>query len=86
MTALAVAGVTEVETRRIDLILNLPPLADWAPRHLAATPAAAALASAPGLARELGADIAQAMADYVTPDGVRVPFSSWYVGGVAPAA
>jgi hypothetical protein len=85
VTALAVAGVTEIETRRIDLILDLPPLADWAPRHLAATPVASALASAPGLARELGADLAQAMAEYVTPDGVRVPFSSWYIEGVAPA-
>jgi hypothetical protein len=47
---------------------------------------ASALASAPGLARELGADLAQAMAEYVTPDGVRVPFSSWYIEGVAPAA
>jgi SAM-dependent methyltransferase len=84
-TALAVAGVVEIETRRIDLILDLPPVSDWAPRHLAATPVASALASAPGLARELGADIAQAMAEYVTPDGVRAPFSSWYVGGVAPA-
>lgn len=85
VTALAVAGVTEIETRRIDMILDLPPLADWAPRHLAATPVASALGGAPGLARELGADLAQAMADYVTPDGVRVPFSSWYIGGVAPA-
>jgi SAM-dependent methyltransferase len=85
VTALAVAGVADIETRRIDLILDLPPLADWAPRHLAATPVAAALASAPGLARELGADIAQAMAEYITPDGVRAPFSSWYIGGVAPA-
>jgi len=85
VTALAVAGVAEIETRRIDLILNLPPLADWAPRHLAATPVAAGLASAPGMARELGADIAQAMAEYVTPDGVRVPFSSWFIAGVAPA-
>ena len=85
VTALAVAGVAELETRRIDLILDLPPLADWAPRHLAATAVASALASAPGLARELGADLAQAMADYVTPDGIRAPFSSWYIGGVAPA-
>jgi SAM-dependent methyltransferase len=85
VTALAVAGVSEIETRRIDLILDLPPIADWAPRHLAATPVATGLASAPGMARELGADIAQAMAEYITPDGVRVPFSSWFIAGVAPA-
>jgi SAM-dependent methyltransferase len=85
VTALAVAGITDIETRRIDLILDLPPLADWAPRHLAATPVASALASAPGLARELGAALAQAMSEYVTPDGIRAPFSSWYIAGVAPA-
>lgn len=84
--ALSAAGLEGVELGRIDLILNLPPLADWAPRHLAATPVAPALASAtPGLARELGADIAQALAEYVTPDGVRVPFSSWVIQAVAPS-
>jgi SAM-dependent methyltransferase len=83
--ALTAAGLEGVEAGRFDLILDLPPLADWAPRHLAATPIASALATAtPGLARELGADIAQALAEYVTPDGVRVPFSSWVIQAVAP--
>jgi SAM-dependent methyltransferase len=84
--ALTAAGLEGVEIATIDLLLNLPPLADWAPRHLAATPVATALGAAPGIARELGADIAQAMADYSTPDGVRVPFSSWVVEGRAPDA
>jgi SAM-dependent methyltransferase len=84
--ALTAAGMEGVEVATIDLLLNLPPLADWAPRHLAATPVAPALgAAAPGIARELGADIAQAMTDYATPDGVRVPFSTWVIEGRAPA-
>jgi SAM-dependent methyltransferase len=84
---LTAAGLEGIEVERIDLLLNLPPLADWAPRHLAATPVASALAgTAPGIARELGADVAHAMADYVTPDGVRVPFSSWVILGRAPSA
>lgn len=87
VAALTAAGLEGVQVERIDLILDLPPLADWAPRHLAATPVAAALGSAaPGIARELGADIAHAMADFVTPDGVRVPFSSWVIVGRAPQA
>jgi ubiquinone/menaquinone biosynthesis C-methylase UbiE len=84
--ALTEAGLEAVEVERIDLLLNLPPLADWAPRDLAATPVAAALAgAAPGIARELGADLAHAMTDFVTPDGVRIPFSSWVIEGRAPA-
>ena len=83
--ALIAAGLEGVEVKTIDLLLNLPPLADWAPRHLAATPLAPALAgAAPGIARELGADLAHALADYVTPDGVRVPFSTWVIEGRAP--
>jgi len=80
------AGLDAVEVDTIDLLLGLPPLADWAPRHLAATTVASALAGAPGIARELGADVAHAMADYVTPDGVRVPFSSWVITGRGPEA
>lgn len=87
VTALSGAGLEDVEVRTLDLLLDLPPLADWAPRHLAATPVAPALAgAAPGIARELGADVAHAMADFVTPDGVRVPFSSWVMTGRTPAA
>ena len=81
--ALTDAGFEDVTARTLDLALDLPPLADWAPRHLAATPVASALAggAAPGIARELGADIAHALDDYVTADGVRVLFSSWIVEG-----
>jgi SAM-dependent methyltransferase len=81
--ALTEAGFEDVTARTLDLALDLPPLADWAPRHLAATPVASALAggAAPGIARELGADIAHALDDYVTADGVRVLFSSWIVEG-----
>jgi len=82
--AMTAVGLQDVQVDTIDLLLNLPPLADWAPRHLAATPVASALAAAPGIARELGADMAHALADYVTPDGVRVPFSSWVIQGRAP--
>jgi SAM-dependent methyltransferase len=86
-TAFREAGLADVEVQSLDLVLDLPPLADWAPRHLAATPVAPALVgAAPGIARELGADVAQAMADYATPDGVRVPFGSWVVVGRAPGA
>ena len=83
--ALTAAGLEDVRVDTIDLLLDLPPLTDWAPRHLAATTVASALA-APGVARELGADMAQALGDYATPDGVRVPFSSWVVEGRAPDA
>lgn len=81
--ALTDAGLEGVEVGRVDLILDLPPLADWAPRHLASTPVAPALAAAPGIAREIGSDLSQAMAEYVTPDGVRVPFSSWIITGAS---
>ena len=84
VAGLKAAGLEGVEVGTIDLLLNLPPLGDWAVRHLAATPVASALAgAAPGIARELGADVAKAMADYVTPDGARVPFSSWVIEGRA---
>jgi SAM-dependent methyltransferase len=82
--AFTAAGLEDVRVGTIDLVLDLPPLADWAPRHLAATPVAPVLAGAPGIARELGADMARALADYVTPDGVRVPFSSWVIEARAP--
>jgi SAM-dependent methyltransferase len=82
--ALQGAGLEDVDVGRIDLILDLPPLADWAPRHLASTTVAPALAGAPGIAREIGTDLSQALAEYVTPDGVRVPFSSWVITGRAP--
>ena len=82
--AFTAAGVEDVRVDTIDLLLDLPPLADWAPRHLAATSVASGLSAAPGIARELGADMAHALGDYVTPDGVRVPFSSWVVEGRAP--
>jgi SAM-dependent methyltransferase len=84
--AFAAAGLEDVRVDTIDLLLDLPPLADWAPRHLAATTVASGLAAAPGIARELGADMAHALGDYVTADGVRVPFSSWVVAGRAPDA
>jgi SAM-dependent methyltransferase len=77
--AFTAAGLEDVQVETIDLLLDLPPLADWAPRHLAATTVASGLAAAPGIARELGADMAHALGDYVTADGVRVPFSSWVV-------
>lgn len=83
--ALSGAGLEDVDVGRIDLILDLPHLADWAPRHLASTTVAPALAAAPGIAREIGADLSQALAEYVTPDGVRVPFSAWLITGRAPA-
>jgi SAM-dependent methyltransferase len=80
------AGLEDVRVDTIDLLLDLPPLADWAPRHLAATTVASGLAAAPGIARELGADMAHALGDYVTADGVRVPFSSWVVVARGPDA
>ena len=84
--ALTAAGLKGVKVALIDLLLDLPPLADWAPRHLAATPVAPALAvAAPGIARELGADVAHALDAYATQDGVRVPFSSWVIEGRVPA-
>jgi SAM-dependent methyltransferase len=84
--ALTAAGMHDVRVDTIDLLLDLPPLTDWAPRHLAATTVASGLAAAPGIARELGADMAHALGDYVTPDGVRVPFSSWVVAARASGA
>ena len=80
--ALTDAGFEAVAVRELDLPLDLPPLADWALRHLAATPVASALAgAAPGIGQELGADVARALRDYVTPDGVRVLFSTWVIEG-----
>jgi SAM-dependent methyltransferase len=84
--AYTAAGLEDVRVDTIDLLLDLPPLADWAPRHLAATTVASGLAAAPGIARELGADMAHALGDYVTPDGVRVPFSSWVIEARVPVA
>ena len=80
--ALTDAGLEGVTVRELDLPLDLPPLADWALRHLAATPVAPALAgAAPGIAQEIGADVARALSDYLTPDGVRVLFSTWVIEG-----
>ena len=80
--ALTDAGFEAVTVRELDLPLDLPPLADWALRHLEATPVAPALAGAgPGIAQELGADVARTLSDYVTSDGVRVLFSTWVIEG-----
>ncbi len=80
--ALTDAGLEGVTVRELDFPLDLPPLADWALRHLAATPVAPALAgAAPGIALELGADVARALNDYVTSDGVGVLFSTWVIEG-----
>lgn len=65
--------------------LTLPPLADFVPRHLLATPLAAAFAAAPPQAQQaLVADICGYLADYLQPDGtVIVPFRTYLARGIA---
>ena len=70
-TAACLADV-EISVRRIDV--HLPRIDRFALEHLAATPVAAAVASAGGAARaQLAAHVMQEMQSYVDGDGVTYP-------------
>ncbi|MCB1036265.1 MAG: hypothetical protein KDD47_20745, partial [Acidobacteria bacterium] len=69
------AGFVEVEAVVERLDLDLPPLADFLPRHVSATPMARGYHAASDEARRaVLEDVSDALGSYATPSGVQVPF------------
>jgi ubiquinone/menaquinone biosynthesis C-methylase UbiE len=74
---LAGANFQKVEIGLGQLELELPPLLEFIPRHISATPMAAAFsAAAPAVQQAVIADVARQLAPFQSRDGVRVPFRS----------
>lgn len=77
---LAAAGLGAPSLSVEERELALPPLADFVPRHLAATPAARLFEDAPHPARaRLVAEVGARLARFARRDGVRLPFRSWQI-------
>jgi SAM-dependent methyltransferase len=74
------AGFRDVEAEIGELDLPLPPLEDFAPRHISATPMAEGFRNAPAEAQQaVIRDMAERLASYRTPDGLLVPFRTHLV-------
>ncbi len=68
-------GRIEAETRRLDLLL--PPLGDFVPRHVEATPMAAGFAAASEPARgEVVEEVCERLVTFAAEQGARVPFAT----------
>ena len=75
----------EITFRQLDL--ELPPLPEFVPRHVRATPMAAGFVAAPERARQaVIQDVSERLAGYQTEGGVRVPFRTHLVRGVKRVA
>jgi ubiquinone/menaquinone biosynthesis C-methylase UbiE len=80
VAALTAAGFAEVEAETVEAEVTLPPLHDFAARHLAVLPVAPALGARPGGFAEAGRLVVEAMADRLAPDGsLTMPFASLLV-------
>jgi ubiquinone/menaquinone biosynthesis C-methylase UbiE len=80
VAALTAAGFAEVEAETVEAEVTLPPLDDFAARHLAVLPVAPALGARPGGFAEAGRLVVEAMADRLAPDGsLTMPFASLVV-------
>lgn len=79
---LKAAGFGQVETSITQLLLPLPALADWAPRHISATPMAASFNQAPAAVQQRVIDeVIAEMGAYMRNDQVVVPFQSHMILG-----
>ena len=80
---LAEAGFDGVVSATTPLDLAFPPLSEFVPRHISATPMAAGYAAATEDARAaVVRDVIEGMARYGAPTGPRIPFRSHVVTGI----
>ena len=77
------AGFDAVVSEPASLELELPPLSEFVPRHISATPMAAGYAAATEEARAaVIRDVVEAMARHRSPAGPRIPFRSHLATGI----
>ena len=78
------AGFTDVAVLRQELIIETPPAETFAPLHLASMPIAQAVRSLPEADRAtMMAEIAEALRDHASADGLRYPDAVNVVAGRA---
>ncbi len=76
------AGFDGVEITLCQLDLALPPLAEFVPRHISATPMAGGYGAAPPAAQQAVIDdLKTALAQFQHPAGLHVPFRSYLARG-----
>ena len=74
----------EVSVERIEVAVDLPPVLQYVPQHLKALPWSAGFTALPDEQQnEALNELAAALAEFATPDGIRVPFSSYLVSAKA---
>ncbi len=72
------AGVDRVEIERIEIEVDLPPVLSYVPLHLRALPWSSGFLALPDEQQHVGlTELATALAEFQTADGIRVPFSSY---------
>jgi SAM-dependent methyltransferase len=77
------ASFVEVEAVATEIPLTLPPISDFVPRHIAATPMGPGYAAAPTTTQQAVLDtVAEQLADYQSNPGIRVPFRSHLIRAV----
>jgi ubiquinone/menaquinone biosynthesis C-methylase UbiE len=76
------AGFTKTAVTRVELDLELPELTEFVPRHIAATPMAAAFDAAdPTIRQAIVRDVAHRLGSYGDGSGVRMPFRTHFAMG-----
>lgn len=74
---LKAAGYTQIQMDTIGLDLSLPPLDEFVPRHIGATPMAAGFNQADeGTQQRVIHEVVETCRSYTTADGVTIPFRS----------
>lgn len=77
-------GFREVEIAEVRIDIDLPPVREFVPRHVSATPMAASYAAASSESREnILRRMEGAMEEFSVNDGSRVPFLSYFVMAVS---
>jgi len=77
------AGFSPVEIEVVEVALDLPPLDEFVPRHVSATPMSTGYNAASTDAQAAVIEtMRDQLTDHVTENGVTVPFRSWLVRGV----
>ncbi len=80
---IAAAGFRDVTSSVSRLDITLPPVTEFVPLHVAATPMAPAFAAAPDAARAaIVRDMDERLADFRADDALRVPFRSHVAIGI----
>jgi ubiquinone/menaquinone biosynthesis C-methylase UbiE len=79
------AGLRNVEIDMIDMNLELPPLKDFVPRHISATPMATGFNTATERARRAVIDdVIRSVSGYMRGASARIPFRTHLARGVRP--